>query len=293
MIGFWLGFVLGLVATAPLAVLAMRYESRRVRRLERRARGAQRLAELGRLTSGLAHEIKNPLSTVGLNIQLLQEDLRDLSAHSGSAPNNRERIGRIQRRFEGLFREVQRLRDILEDFLRYAGRFELHRVPTDANALIEELVDFFLPQAQAAAVQLRTQFSGSSEGLTVDQSLLKQALLNLLINATQAMAHAKGSGRPHGGSDELMIRTERARAQGQEEFCIHVIDTGPGIEPENLEKIFQPYFSTKKQGTGLGLPTARRIAEEHGGSLGVHSELGRGTEFILALPIGPTETPKG
>lgn len=285
---YWFLFGIGLVAGAllaiPLASIAAKREAQRVRQSEQRARASDRLAELGTLTGGLAHEIKNPLSTIGLNAQLLQEDLREIGIQVADNPKPRDQIGRTQRRLESLSQEIQRLRDILEDFLRFAGRVKLDRVHTDLHELIDELVDFFTPQAHANKVHLRAQQSNEPAELAVDIGLLKQALLNLLINASQAMAEARHAQQPHGGCDELIIRTERSRSDGQEEFLIHVTDTGPGIPQDQLDKVFHPYFSQKKNGTGLGLPTARRIIEEHGGTLMVHSELGRGSDFIVTLP---------
>ncbi len=283
----WLGVGLGagvLLAT-PLVILAVKRATQRVRRLERRAQAADRLGELGMLTGGLAHEIKNPLSTVGLNIQLLQEDLQTLTTQIPQQPEAQDQIGRIRRRFEALAGETQRVRDILEDFLRFAGRVKLHRVQTDIHTLIDELVDFYSPQAQASHIHLRTQLTANPSVAYVDISLVKQALLNILINATQAMAQARASGQPSGGCDELILRTERVGSQGHDEIHIHVTDTGPGIAPENLEKVFHPYYSTQKSGTGLGLPTARRIVLEHSGNLTIHSEIGRGTDFTITLPI--------
>lgn len=288
--GFIFGFAAGVAITIPLIIIASRRTARRVRALETRRRGTERLAELGRLTSGLAHEIKNPLSTLGLNMQLIQEDL-DAIARSGPPGSPvPEALARVQRRFVSLSREAQRLRQILEDFLRFAGRVRLDRASTNIRAMIEEMMDFFAPQAQAAGVQFRSQFDPQPIVLDVDAALLKQALLNLLINAVQAMTDARGSSKPHGGCGELIVRTE---CRG-DEALIHVIDTGPGIDPASsdiegdINRIFEPYFTTKKSGTGLGLPTARRLVEEHGGTLTYHSEPGRGTDFIVSLPL---ETP--
>ena len=284
---FLVGLGIGLLLAIPFVVAAMRYESQRVRRFELRARGAERLAELGRLTGGLAHEIKNPLSTVGLNVQLLQEDLSDWVTQTSPGTAATDQVRRIQTRFATLASEIRRLREILEEFLRFAGRVKLHRVDADVNVLIGELVDFYNPQADSVNVHLRLQLSAQPASAPIDTSLLKQALLNLLINATQAMGEARQVGGPSGGNDELIIRTENTRVLGQDEIHIHVIDTGPGITSDALEKVFQPYYSTKKGGTGLGLPTARRIVEEHGGTLTVHAEPGRGTDFLVTLPVDP------
>jgi len=281
---FWLGLAAGLLAAVPAAWLWGRRIERRVRDAETRARSAERLAEIGTMTSGLAHEIKNPLSTLGLNAQLLEEDLEIIAA-SLDDPDALDRIGRARRRFESLGREANRLREILEDFLRFAGRIRLNRQPADAHRMIQELVDFFEPQASADGVTLRTQLDAQPPTLVADVPLLKQALLNLLINAVQAMADARQRGKPHGGADLLMIRTNRRRVFGRDQLCIDVIDTGPGMPDDVRQRVFEPYFSTKSGGTGLGLPTTRRIIEEHGGSVAVHAEPGRGTDFAVTLPV--------
>lgn len=281
----FLGLGIGFLASIPIAAVWGRRTERRVRQLELRARAAERLAELGTLTGGLAHEIKNPLSTVGLNVQLLQEDVQDLSEDTGLTPSHHEGLGRVQRRLESLSRETQRLRDILEDFLRFAGRVELDTQETDLHTTIGELMDFFEPQANEAGVNLRAQLQADPATAQADAGLLKQALLNLLINAVQAMTQAREKNQPHGGADELIVRTERGKTLGGEELRIHITDTGPGMTPDVAEKVFQPYFSTKRGGTGLGLPTSRRIIEEHGGHLTVHADPGRGTDFTISLPV--------
>jgi signal transduction histidine kinase len=280
----FIGFGIGVLLAIPLAGVWGRRTERRVRQLEQRTRAAERLAELGTLTGGLAHEIKNPLSTVGLNVQLLQEDVHDLSQNAGLSEAHHDGLGRVQRRLESLSRETHRLRDILEDFLRFAGRVELDPQPTDLHAMIEELIDFFEPQAREAGINLRSQLAAKDATVSADAALLKQAMLNLLINAVQAMTQAREKGEPHGGADELMVRTELGRSPGGDEFRIHVTDTGPGMNQDVAAKVFQPYFSTKRGGTGLGLPTSRRIIEEHGGHLSVHADPGRGTDFTLSLP---------
>ena len=291
MADLFIGIALGIAGAVPLILIASRRTERRVRQLEARRRGTERLAELGKLTGGLAHEIKNPLSSVGLNIQLLEEDLHDLAQQLPEESPLGDRVGRIQRRFQSLSREKQRLGEILEDFLHFAGRIRLDRNPTDVDAMVDEMADFFSPQAEADQVRLRTQQGAGKARPNIDANLIKQALLNLLINAVQAMADGRESGKPHGGCDELIIRTERRG----EQMLIHVIDTGPGVgngagptssdNGAEADKIFQPYVTTKKSGSGLGLPTSRRIVEEHGGTLTYQSEPGQGTDFVIAVPV--------
>ena len=277
----FIGIATGVLITVPCAWLFGRRTERRVRELERQARASERLAEQATMTSGLAHEIKNPLSTIGLNVQLLQEDLADIAG--GVEPEGAvgQQVGRVRRRLAGLRREADRLREILEDFLRFAGRLELDLAPTEINQLVDELAAFFEPQAAERQINLRVQCRASPDRAQADASLLKQALLNLLINAVHAMADAQESNQPHGGATELILRTTREEGR----LLIHVTDTGPGMSDDVATRVFEPYFSTKRTGTGLGLPTARRIIEQHGGTLTAHSEPGRGTDFIITLPV--------
>jgi signal transduction histidine kinase len=255
------GLVIGFAAAALLAAVVGSVAYRRIILLERRALQAERLAEIGSLTGGLAHEIKNPLSTVQLNLQLLREDL---------VPNN-PAYTRITSRLETVQKETGRLREILDDFLRYAGRIELDRKPTELNELLSELVDFFLPQAQLSRVQLRLRRHPTPVVADVDARLIKQAVLNLLINGLQAMSH--------GGELILSLTTQGRNA------VIDVIDTGPGIAQDQLNRIFTAYYTTRKGGTGIGLAMARRIAEEHGGRIAVSSEVGKGSDFYLTIPL--------
>ncbi|MEO0588527.1 MAG: histidine kinase dimerization/phospho-acceptor domain-containing protein, partial [Planctomycetota bacterium] len=191
-ITFWVGLAVGSLLAVPAAWWWGRRIEHRVRDAEARARAAERLAEIGTMTSGLAHEIKNPLSTLGLNAQLLEEDLDDIAA-AVENPDARDRLARSHRRFETLRRELARLREILEDFLRFAGRIKLDRRPARLNTVVEELIDFFEPQAQADGIRLQTQLDADPDDADLDATLLKQALLNLMINAVQAMADARAA----------------------------------------------------------------------------------------------------
>src|SRR5687768_3473129 len=262
MTGFLSGMLVGGAFVLLIAAGIAAWAYRRFVLLERRARHAERLAEIGSLTGGLAHEIKNPLSTVQLNLQLLREDL------TPEVPG----YSRLVSRLDTVHRETSRLREILDDFLRYAGRIELDRKPTELNGLLEELVDFFAPQAQIQRVQLRLKKHQTPLVADVDPKLIKQAVLNLLINGLQAI--------PPGGGELILSLSMQGR-----NAMIDVIDTGVGIPPEQVQHIFTAYYTTKKHGTGIGLAMARRIAEEHGGKIGVRSEVGKGSDFWIALPM--------
>lgn len=185
----FLGAGVAIVLVLPLVYIVVRRSARRARLAERRARNAERMAEIGAMTGGLAHEIKNPLSTIGLNAQLLGEAIAD----SKLEPYERDRLAR---RVGTLRREVERLRDILEGFLNFAGAMRLDARPHDLRTLVEELADFYLPQAQGQGVQLRVDLGPQPVMASVDAAQLKQAILNLMINATQAMAAMPGPGAP-------------------------------------------------------------------------------------------------
>jgi signal transduction histidine kinase len=281
-----LALLAGLVVGAGIAALAGRWQIRRslarLREAERRARSAERMAEVGAMTGGLAHEIKNPLSTIGLNAQLLAEGVDELPA---DRPVDAEARQRLSRRISSLRREVERLRGILTDFLNFAGEIKLDAASADLNRVVDELADFFLPQAQQQGVRMRVELSPAPLSGAIDVPLIKQAILNLMLNAVQAMGPAGGPGAAVNGSRELILRTAReADAEGHPTNVLHVIDTGPGIAPEVMGRIFTPYFTTKSGGTGLGLPTTRRLIEAHQGRIDVHSEAGRGSDFVVRLP---------
>jgi signal transduction histidine kinase len=286
----WLYLILAAVLGAGAALLAaalfLGRRLARLRRAEERARRQERLAELGALTGGLAHEIKNPLSTIGLNVQLASEAIAD-----SNLPEDEK--ASLVRRVETVEREATRLANILNDFLRFAGRIKLAPVEADLVAVVEELVDFYRPQCDLHRVVLRADLPAAPVVARVDPALVKQALLNLLINATQVMA-AQDS-----GTRELLIRLRTAegtpprgvRADAPREVAIHVIDTGPGIPAEKHAEIFRPYVTGRKGGSGLGLAVTRRIVEEHGGRIELFSEPGKGSDFMVRLPVdGPADS---
>lgn len=257
-------------AANPFQAHAVSRRPRKLRREQERVERLRQLAEMGKLAAGLAHELKNPLSTLKLNLQLLEEDLANMPGGVGQ---------RSLSRLATLTREADRLRQTLDDFLRYAGRLELRQEVVSLNAVVEELVDFLLPQAQALRVRVHTSLTRENPQCRLDVNLFKQALLNLLLNALQAMPQERAAAEGHAG--ELLVQT----VAGKDSAILYVSDTGVGIPAENLPHIFDAYFTTKKGGTGLGLPTTRRIIEEHGGHITVQSEPGRGTSFRVELPL--------
>lgn len=275
--GVLIGLGIGIVIGVPVVWLELKRQTTRARAAERRARNAERLAEIGAMTAGLAHEIKNPLSTIGLNAQLLAEAIGDLSEVDPDERSSlRRRVGVLQR-------EAERLKDILGDFLRFAGEIRLVRERCDVNSVVDELIDFFAPQAQHHNIRMRAELGSGPMEASLDAAHFKQALLNLLLNAVQAMTEGPGAD-PSARVRELIVRTAETDTDVGLQWAVHIIDTGPGIPEELADRIFTPYFTTKGGGSGLGLPTTKRLIEEHGGSIAVVSQPDKGTDFVVAIP---------
>ena len=161
--------------------------------------------------------------------------------------------------------------DVSNDFLRFARVQDVETKPADLAAVVEEVVDFFTPTARAAGIEIKSYLPSDLPIVALDADLFKQALLNLLLNAQQAM--------PDGG--QVTIQSGREEAGG---LSLSVIDTGKGMAPEVAARIFRPFYSMRPGGTGLGLATTRRIIEAHGGTIEVQSEVGRGSKFTIHLP---------
>ena len=223
-------------------------------------------AEIAQLAGGLAHEIKNPLSTMSLNLDLLVEDFR-----GAESPRDR----RVLQKLERVRRETGRLNDIVEDFLRFARVQDLRVEPTDLNALVDDLRDFCEPHAFERNVVIRTQYDPDLPLVPLDVDLFKQALWNLIRNAQHAM--------PDGG--DLILTTRR----DGDHALLTVTDTGVGMEEAVAAQVFDAFFSTRPGGSGLGLPTTRKVVEAHGGSITLQSEPGQGTMFTVRLPLGESD----
>jgi len=219
---------------------------------------------LARLAGGLAHELKNPLSTIGLHLSLMAEDWQ--GEEGVKARRTAKTVGILQH-------EVERLNGILEDFLRYARTDSLETRSGSLNQVVEQVERFASPEAQRFGIQLRSYLDMDLPELSIDSGRLRQALLNLVINARQAMEERRS------GSISLITRRDGAWA------IVEVVDDGPGMDEKTLARCFQVYFSTKAGGSGLGLATVRRIVEAHHGTMEVHSTLGKGTQVALRLPL--------
>jgi len=260
-IQYLIGAAVSILVFVPMAFFYVRRAIDKTKNLEKRAINSERLAFVGTLAGGLAHEIKNPLSTLNINLQLLKEELQSMTG---------ENCKRAYTKTQVLQKEVQRLDEILNDFLRFAKGQELELKDHDMNEILDEVVDFVTPEIKQKKILILKSYDANLPLCRIDSNLIKQAILNIIINAEQAMEN--------GG--ELMVRTTRDKKYIQ----IDITDTGPGIPKDIIGKIFQAYFSTKKTGTGLGLPTAKRIIEDHRGIISVQSEEGKGTNFSITLP---------
>ena len=231
----------------------------------------EQYTEIARLAGGLAHEVKNPLSTIRLNMGLLEEDVEELE----DTPQRR----RVLKRIETVKRETLRLEDLLNEFLNFTRAHNLELTAADANHELKEILDFFRPQATNANVEILEYFANDLPTIRIDKRSFDRAILNLLLNALQAI---KGK-EDDNSKGEILVRTRPCGS----EVAIDLIDSGSGMSDETLQKIFEPFFSTKIGGTGLGLPTVRKVVEGHGGRIAIQSEIGRGTQFTLTFPAIP------
>jgi signal transduction histidine kinase len=241
---------------------------------ERHGSRTETYAEFAALVGGLAHEIRNPLSTIRLNMELLAEDF---AAEDPQSPS-RHRDRRARAKIELVRQECDRLQKLLGDFLDFARQESLTLEPGSLNVELEQLLDFFAPRAGDAGVDIVRYLDPELPAVRLDRETFRSAVLNLLLNAVQAMES--------GG--QLVIRTRPAGLG----VVLELIDTGPGMDAETLGKVFQAFYTTKQGGSGLGLPTARKIVEAHGGTIDIETAPGRGTKVTIWLPAPPRLPPR-
>jgi signal transduction histidine kinase len=256
--------------TAVLVAPALAFISiliRRGERLEAQAAEAARLAYVGTLAAGLAHEIRNPLNSLSLNLQMLEEDLP-----AGAPGDTPRRLLAVTRA------EIARLERLVSEFLRYARPRPLALAETPALDLVLAVRELLAGEIARHDASVRLVDESYQASVRVDAEQIRQLLLNLVQNA---LASTEDTGR----RPELTLFVRRDGAQVE----IEVRDNGCGIAPADRERIFDAFYSTRKGGTGLGLAIAQRIARAHGGTLTLDSELDFGSKFVLALPMAPAE----
>jgi len=245
--------------------------------LETRLHQAERLSAIAHLASGIAHEVRNPLNLINLSVDHLR------ARFSPSEPAEREEFGRVAGEIK---KEVHRLNGMIETFLKYGKPLTLTRHPADVRVLLDEVLEVAGRKAAIESVQVERRYAADLPLARVDVAHLKTCFLNLVLNAVQAM--------PGGGTLRVTARrvadppspAAGAAAGPGPEIEIAFEDTGAGIAPEDLPRVFEPYFTTKEVGIGLGLAMTRKIVEEHGGRILLTSQPGAGTRARLRLPLG-------
>jgi signal transduction histidine kinase len=235
---------------------------RKNRNLEQARQSAARASYVGLLASGLAHEIRNPLNAMNMNLQMLEEEL-----HARNGPPEGEQAELL----ESTKSEIKRLERLVNNFLTYARPAQPRFESKDLNIVAREVIRLLEVDFRQHGVELRTDLEPLLPRVETDEAQFKQALINLMVNARQVL---KDGGH-------VTIRT---RAGSKGEAVLEVEDDGPGIPPDSRERIFEVFYSSRGGGTGLGLPIARQIVERHGGTIELDSEVGKGTTFRIRLP---------
>jgi signal transduction histidine kinase len=244
------------------ALLTLR-DAESVHRIEDEIELSRRLAAIGRLTSGVAHEVKNPINAIVVHLEVMRQKLKEID------PDTRRHIDVIGS-------EIQRLDRVVQTLVDFTRPVELRLVETDLHKLVDDVVILASPAAEQNQVHLERQGGPEPLPTRIDVDLVKQAVLNIVINGVQAM--------PEGGTMRLDLRREADNA------VLSIRDQGHGIPEEVRDKVFNLYFTTKKGGSGIGLAMAYRVVQLHHGSLEFDSVAGEGTTFYLRFPLTETTT---
>ena len=242
----------------PSGVLIRLHDPEAQRKLGRQLQTADRLAALSRVSGGVAHEVKNPLNAILLHVEVARAKL----AHGDTA---------LEPQMDIISSEILRLDRVVKTFLDFTRPVELNLANVPLDEFVRDLVDLARPQADASRIRVVDERKAEGVEVRIDRDLLKQAVLNIVVNAIEAM--------PAGGE----LRLESSASGDTAE--IRVSDTGPGIPPDLRDKIFRLYFTTKQKGSGIGLAMAFRIVQLHDGTIDFTSEPGKGTAFFIRLPI--------
>ncbi len=259
---------------------------------EQRLRRSEQLAAVGKMAAQITHEVRNPLTAIGLNAELLADEFA-------------ERDGEAQKLAQAIVKEVDRLTQITEQYLRFARLPAPRLERTDLNDLLRSLLQFAGEDLRSRGIAVELDLDARLPVAQVDEGQVRQAVLNLIRNASEAMQQASAIDSEEEAANAtpracLTVRTRSLASEGGAEpggprlLCIDIIDTGPGISSEHQQQIFEPFFTTKRGGTGLGLALALEIVTRHGGQLRVESPVwpksesrpAYGTRFSVELPVG-------
>jgi signal transduction histidine kinase len=236
----------------------------RIEEMRKELQKSERLSSLGQLAAGVAHEIRNPLNAISMASQRLQREF---------PPEDREKREEFGRITSIVRDEVRRLNGIIEEFLAFSRSqcLELRNYPVEV--VLQKLVRLVDEEARSRGIAIETRWGNHSTPLPMDVDKLQQAFLNIIKNAMESIS----------GEGVITISLE---PQGPDRIAIRVVDTGAGLTPEEMERIFNPEYTTKEKGLGLGLPIAHEIVRSHGGEIRVQSRVGSGTTFEILLPLG-------
>lgn len=270
---------------ARIGVLVTFADITSIHRLEEEKRRLDRLASLGEMAASVAHEVRNPLASIKTSVQMLLDDLVEEHTTTygecieGESPNEKEAW--VQESIAVVLKEVERLDIIVHDLLLFARPRQLHRSKCDICEVSEQVLNMMKTQCAKMHIEVRREYE-DVPALWVDMGQMEQIVLNLSMNAVQAMSE--------GGMLTITARVVASHRVGgashTQQWCeLAVSDTGVGMTSEQLTCLFQPFFTTKAHGMGLGLPITKRLVEDHGGTMHVESQFGVGTTFIVRLPL--------
>ncbi len=240
----------------------LRENIEREKQLENRLRHSERLSALGRLVAGVAHEVRNPLATIRLRVQMCQRNSQDPNLHESCAI---------------ALQEIGRLNSIVNRLLNFAEPMSLQVQPTKLDRLVQQRLDAFRETAEKTGVRFITDFRDDGNTLSLDQGRMAQVFDNIIQNALEAMSEAGGT--------LSTILTKRPIPTGESAICIEFRDTGKGVNPSVMGRIFDPFFTTKISGTGLGLSICHELVRAHQGEINAESREGQGTTVRILLPL--------
>ncbi len=267
-------------------------------------RQMENLSSLTSLAAGVAHEIKNPLGAISIHIQLLQKAVRAARQGDGVLPDEKF----VEKYLDVVNEEIDNLNEIVVNFLFAVRPVKANLELANPDSLLEKIIEFFTPEFEGKGIQVKTEFRGQDVRVLLDPKLFREAVVNIAQNSIAAIEEkfggvassaqgdsaesADGSGGDESGgkADGTRGVFEIRTATENDKFFILINDDGNGMSQKTLERIFEPYYTTKASGTGLGMTTVYKIIKEFAGDIRVKSHEGVGTAFVITLPIPQTQT---